>query len=282
MNRTLLLAQSLYSEMGKSEKKVADWLFSHSGENFSGSITELAEKCDSSEATIVRFSRRLGFQGFSDLKLSLAQEVEKKVISPYITESDSCYEIFEKLCNDTYLSLERTKKMLVSENLTNAVKALAGARKIVLIGLGSSATAAAEAANKFLRAGYNAASYADTHMQAIVVSQLTELDVLIGVSQSGSSKDIVECLKLAKSRGVTTICVTGKEKSPITRQSDISLVTDTEEVRHSYVGLNSHLSRTLLMDALCFGMAYAGEGDRLAGISSNAQALESKRINDDN
>ncbi len=276
MNRTLLIAQSLYSEMGKSEKKVADWLFSHSGENFSYSITEFAEKCDSSEATIVRFSRRLGFSGFGELKLSLAQEVERKIISPYVTESDSCYEIFEKLCNDTYLSLERTKKMLASESMAEAVRALSSARKIVLVGLGSSATAAAEAANKLLRAGCNASSYADTHMQAIAVSQLTESDVLIGVSQSGSSKDVVECLKIAKSRGVTTICVTGKEKSPLTRQSDIALVTDTEEVRHGYLGLNSHLSRTLLMDALCIGIAYAG--DRLDGISSNAQALESKRI----
>ena len=278
MNRTLLLAQSHYAEMGKSEKKVADWLFSHSGEIFSFSITQFAEKCDSREATIVRFSRRLGFQGYQDLKLSLAQEVDKKVITPYITSSDSCYEIFEKLCNDTYLSLERTKKLLVSDNMTNAVKAIADADKVVLIGLGSSATVAAEAANKFLRAGYNAVSYADTHMQAIAVSQLDERDVLIGVSQSGSSKDVVECMKLAKSRGVTTVCLTGKEKSPITRQSDIVLITDTEEVRHGYLGLNSHLSRTLVMDALCFGIAYAGEGEHIAGISSSDVTLESKRI----
>ncbi len=279
MNRTLLLAQSLYAEMGKSEKKVADWLFSHSGEIFSLSITDLAEKCESSEATIVRFSRRLGFSGYGDLKLSLAQEVDKKIISPYITSSDTCYEIFEKLCNDTYLSLERTKKLLVSENMANAVKTIANAKKVVLVGLGSSATFAAETANKFLRAGYNAVSYGDTHMQIIAVSQLSDGDVLIGVSQSGSSKDIVECLKLAKSKGVTTICVTGKEKSPITRQSDIIIITDTEEVRHGYLGLNSHISRTLIMDALCVGIAYTGE-DRIAGISKNAATLQSKRINE--
>ena len=58
MNRTLLQAQLMYNDMGKSEKKVADWLFSHSGEILPYSITDLASKCDSSEATIVRFSKQ--------------------------------------------------------------------------------------------------------------------------------------------------------------------------------------------------------------------------------
>ena len=278
MNRTLLLAQSLYGEMGKSEKKVADWLFSHSGEAFSYSITELAQKCESSEATIVRFSRRLGFQGYQELKLSLAQEVDKKVITPFISSSDTCYEIFEKLCNDTYLSLERTKKLLDSDDMTRAVKAISGAKRVVLVGLGSSATVATEGANKLLRAGCNAVPFSDTHMQAIAVSQLSDGDVVIGISQSGSSKDIVECLKLAKSRGATTVCITGKERSPLSRQSDISLVTDTEEVRHGYLGLNSHLSRILIMDALCVGIAYEGEGEHIAGIRGSDITLESKRI----
>ena len=82
MNRTLLQAQLMYNDMGKSEKKVADWLFSHSGEILPYSITDLASKCDSSEATIVRFSKRLGCSGYQELKIVLAQELDKKVIVP--------------------------------------------------------------------------------------------------------------------------------------------------------------------------------------------------------
>lgn len=278
MNRTLLLAKSHYGKMGKSEKKIADWLFSHSGEAFPYSITELAEKCDSSEATIVRFSKRLGFNGYQDLKIALAQELEKKIITPYITAEDSCFEMLEKLCNDIYLSLERTKKNIGSANMTEASEVIAKARKVILIGLGSSSTVAAEASNKFLRAGCNAYSYSDTHMQAIAVSQLTYGDVLIGISQSGSSKDIVECLRLAKSRGATTICVTAKERSPITKQSDIVLITDTEELRHSDLGLNSHLSRTVVMDALCYRIAYMNEEKTIEGMNQGEISLVSKRI----
>lgn len=277
MNRTLLQAQLMYGDMGKSEKKVADWLFSHSGEVLPYSITELASKCESSEATIVRFSKRLGCSGYQELKIVLAQESEKKVIAPHITDSDDCYEIFEKICNDAYMSLERTKRTLSADAMARAAKVISESGKIVLIGLGASASVAEDASNKFLRAGCNCAAYADTHMQAIAVSQLKRGDTLIGISQSGSSKDIVEAMKRAKSRGATTISITSKEKSPISRQSDIMLLTDTEETRHSTLGLNSHMARLVVIDALCYKIVYQNVA-RAFSVGEGEAELQSKRI----
>ena len=263
--------------MGNAEKRVADWLFSHSGEVLPYSITDLASKCESSEATIVRFSKRLGCQGYQDLKLNLAKEHDKRVISPTITGEDDCFSIFEKVCNDAYMSLERTKKSLSPEAMTKAAKVISRARRVVLIGLGTSASVAEDAAGKFLRAGCNAVAYADTHMQAIAVSQLRTGDCLIGISQSGLSKDIVESMKTAKTHGATTISITSKERSPIARQSDILLLTDTGETLHSTLGLNSHLSRLVVIDALCYKIVY--ENSEIAwGIGESEAELKSKRI----
>ena len=277
MNRTLLQAQLRYNDMGKSEKKVADWLFSHSGEILPYSITDLASKCDSSEATIVRFSKRLGYSGYQELKLFLAQEYEKKVIVPNITGADDCFSIFEKVCNDAYMSLERTKKTLSAESMTRAAKLISEARRVVVIGLGTSAQVAEDASNKFLRAGCNSSAYADTHMQAIAVSQLKAGDVVIGISQSGSSKDIVEAMKTARSHGATTISITSKERSPIARQSDVLLLTDTEETRHSSLGLNSHISRLVVIDALCYKIVYQNAAQAF-NIGESEAELQSKRI----
>ena len=279
MNRTLLQAQLLYNDMGKSEKKVADWLFSHSGEVLPYSITDLASKCDSSEATIVRFSKRLGASGYQELKLMLATESDKKVISPKITDSDNCYEIFEKVCNDAYMSLERTKKTLSAEAMTDAARAISKSRRVVLIGLGSSASVASDASNKFLRAGCDASAYSDTHMQAIAISQLKAGDTVVGISQSGSSKDIVDGLRAARARGATTISITSKERSPLTRQSDIVLLTDTEETRHSTLGLNSHISRLVVIDSLCYKIVYENSL-RAFTVGETEQELKSKRVYD--
>lgn len=277
MNRTLLKAQLLYNDMGKSEKKVADWLFSHSGEILPYSISDLASMCDSSEATIVRFSKRLGCNGYQELKIVLAQETDKKVISPRITENDDCYEIFEKVCNDAYMSLERTKKTLSADAMTKAAKAISASRRVVLIGLGSSAAVASDASNKFLRAGCDASSYTDTHMQAIAIAQLKPGDTVIGISQSGASKDIVDGLRAARLHGATTISITSRERSPLTRQSDIVLLTDTGEIRHSSLGLNSHISRLVVIDSLCYKIVYENS-IRAFTIGESEEELRSKRV----
>ena len=279
MNRTLLQAQLLYNDMGKSEKRVADWLFSHSGEILPYSISDLASMCESSEATIVRFSKRLGCTGYQDLKIALAREHDKKVIAPTITAEDDCFSIFEKVCNDAYMSLERTKKTLSPEAMSAAVRAIASSGRVVLIGLGASAQVAEDASNKLLRAGCNSAAYADTHMQAIAVSQLKRGDTVIGISQSGASKDIVESMKVAKSRGARTIAITSRERSPIARLSEIVLLTDTEETRHSTLGLNSHLSRLVVIDALCYKLVYEN-AERAQALGEEEAELKTKRIAD--
>ena len=114
-------------------------------------------------------------------------------------------------------------------------------------------------------------------MQAIAVSQLRAGDVVIGISQSGSSKDIVEAMKAARSHGATTISITSKERSPIARQSDILLLTDTEETRHSTLGLNSHISRLVVIDALCYKIVYQNSA-RAFSIGESEAELQSKRI----
>ena len=279
LNRTLLQAQLLYNDMGKSEKRVADWLFSHSGEILPYSISDLASMCESSEATIVRFSKRLGCSGYQDLKIALAREHDKKVIAPTITAEDDCFSIFEKVCNDAYMSLERTKKTLSPEAMTAAVRAIASSGRVVLIGLGTSAQVAEDASNKLVRAGYNSVAYADTHMQAIAVSQLKRGDTVIGISQSGASKDIVESMKVAKSRGARTIAITSRERSPIARHSEIVLLTDTEETRHSTLGLNSHLARLVVIDALCYKLVYEN-AEHAQTLGEGEAELKAKRIAD--
>ena len=109
--------------MSKAEKRIADWLAANPGEIIPLSIVELAEKCECSEATIVRFAKHLGFSGYQGLKISLAQEQGTKIVNDDITGKETCYEIYEKVCNDIYMSLEKTKKSLSADNLAKAADA---------------------------------------------------------------------------------------------------------------------------------------------------------------
>ena len=112
-----------------------------------------------------------------------------------------------------------------------------------------------------------------------MISQLRAGDTVIGISQSGASKDIVESMKVARSRGARTIAITSREKSPIARASDVVLLTDTEETRHSTLGLSSHLARLVVIDALCYKLVYANE-ERAQTVGEGEEELKAKRITD--
>lgn len=101
LQTTLLKISSMYGDMGRGEKKIADWILQHSEEIVRLSISELAEKCGCGEATIVRFSRRLGLGGYQELKISIAQELNTvSAVPSNITVNDSCYEVFVKHIGD--------------------------------------------------------------------------------------------------------------------------------------------------------------------------------------
>ena len=109
MGKTTLNIKILYNDMGNAEKKIADFLIKNPSGILPLSITELAEKCGGSEATIVRFAKRLGFDGYQQLKIAIAQENHASPVNENITALDTPYDILAKICDDIYCSLEKTK-----------------------------------------------------------------------------------------------------------------------------------------------------------------------------
>ena len=117
MNNVLLSVKVAYDDMGRAEKRIADWITENYQKMFSMSITELAAECSCGEATIVRFARRLGLDGYQGLKIALAMEEGQKRISGSITGDDTPFEVFEKVIEDIYCSLEMTKRCLSLSSL---------------------------------------------------------------------------------------------------------------------------------------------------------------------
>ncbi len=277
MNRTLLQIKILYDSMGKSEKRIADWLFEHSDEIIPLSITELAEISGSSEATIVRFAKRIGFSGYQEMKISFAQESGKKIINKDISRNDNCMDILDKISNEIYCSLEMTKHAIDKNSLEAAAEAIMNCRNIYIFGLGNSAATATDAAHKFLRAGCHATAYCDNHMQAIAASHLGEDDVAVGISHSGSSRDIVDALKISRDNGAATICITNYGKSPIIKQSDIVLCTRSQETEYSILGLNSRIAALAIIDSI-YTYIICKNGDKaIEEVRRAEKALQNKK-----
>ena len=277
MDKTSLKIKMLYEKMSKAEKRIADKIFSSPGQIISLSIVELAELCQCSEATIVRFSKRLGLSGYQELKISLASEGGSSTVSTHIKAGDSPFEMYEKVCNDIYCALEMTKKSLSPESLYLAAQKISSAKRIAIFGLGNSASVAMDAGHKFLRAGLNAVSYSDNHMQVIAASHLTDEDAAIAISHSGSSKDIIDALKIARDHGAATITITNAGKSPILKYSDIVLNTSAMETRYNILALNSRIAQLSIIDALYFYVVYNHSEKAIESIKETEHSLLNKK-----
>ena len=239
------------NEMGPAEKKIANYILENSQYLISDSIGDFAKKCDCGNATLVRFAKRLGFSGYQALKIGIAREMNStSTISSEIAPEDSCYSIFKKRTNEIFVSLNNTESVLDEELLDKAANIIMNAKRIVVFGLGNSAAIAQDAAHKFLRLGFNAQACCDNHMQAIIASHLDRNCVALGISHSGSSKDIIEALRLSKIGNATTICITNYGSSPIVDVCDYSLFTKANETQHSILAMSSRIAQLTILDSI--------------------------------
>ena len=279
MESILLKIKGLYSVMGNSERKIADWITVNFQEIIGLSINELASRCGCGEATIVRFSRRLGLSGYQELKLKIAQESANTAAGGVlgIEESDHCYDIFTKRIHDIAVALENTKSVLDPDSIEKAATVIKDARRIVIFGLGNSASIAVDAQHKFLRAGLDAIAYCDNHMQAIAASHLHKGDVAIGVSHSGASIDVVDALKTARETGATTICITNFGESPINEHSDIILNTRSDETKYSILAMSSRIAQLAIFDAIYTYIVMHSNKAAVRAIKDAETALHSKK-----
>ena len=267
-----------YSEMGPAEKKIADFVTGNINDIMATSISELAELCGCGDATVVRFSRRLGFEGYQALKIAIAGDLgSASTISSEIEKSDSCYEIFSKRINDIAVALNNTQAVLDAEALEKAAKTIMNAKRIVVFGLGNSAAVASDAAHKFLRLGLNAQACTDNHLQAIIASHIDRQSVAVAISHSGSSKDIVEALRLSKIGGAATIAITNYGSSPIVEAADICLFTKSEETRHSILAMSSRIAQLAIFDAIYTYIVVNADKASMQAIYNTELALQNKK-----
>lgn len=277
MNKTILNIKIHYDSFSKAEKKIADFLMENPAQILPLYITELAEKTGTSEATAVRFARRLGFDGYQQLKIAIAQDSGARPINENITKNDKASDIFPKVCDDIYCSLEKTKRALDGEALEKCCNAILRADSIVVCGLGNSASVATDASHKMFRLGLNAHAYTDNHMQAIAAAHMGKNGVLIGISHSGASKDIIQAMDLARRNGATTVAITNAGKSPIDKVSDFILHTVSDETNYRILGLSSRIAQLAIIDTIYSYLVCRLE-DSTERIAQTEIALKPKKI----
>ena len=273
--------QERYGSLRKSERVVADFLRENAGRRLDSSITELGRNLGVSEATISRVSRALGYEGYPDLKLSVAEGSRPKSsyanIPVEIDESDSLIRTSGKLASLLVSGLEGTQRMLDAHRLEQAVEALQSARKIVFVGVGGGAAICDEAAHMFLKAGFDAASYRDSYTQTIMAAQLKPGDAMVGISHTGTTATVADAMMLAKKNGATTIAITSNAQSDVAHAGSVCLTTwgaSQQVVPLHGDFLEGRLSQLFLVDVLYVGVLFRAGKTTAENLRPTGVALE--------
>ena len=246
----LLTIRSLLPSLNEQEQKVGQYVLEHPTDVIHLAVSNMAQRCGVSDATVFRFSKRAGTEGYQNFKIMLAQELASSTATPYATlgPEDSLATAVQKVIAADVKALEDTLSVLDLAALERAVDALLAARRVDIYGSGGATVAAIELQYKLMRVGVRAVVHTDSEMQGVSATLLTAVDAAIGISHSGESPDILRALEVAKEAGATTIAITNHLASPIAKAVDINLSTTAQEtLAHGYP-LGARVAQVGLID----------------------------------
>lgn len=221
------------------------------------SVTEVAAAAGSSASTVVRCCQRLGYPGFQDLKLALAQESVPPLqrLQGDIAEGDGPAEVLAKVFAAGADALREAASTVDPDAFAQAVAALAAAHRVLFVGVGSSAPPAQDAAYRFLTIGLRTEAPADVHVQHVSARLLGPDDVCVAVSHTGSTRETLATAAAAATAGATVITVTSFLRSPLTDVARISLVAGSRETSFRVEAMASRIAHLTVLDALFVAVA---------------------------
>ena len=245
-----------FEYMTPVEQRIANFMLDNPTKVINMPVKDIARNSDTSDAAIVRFSKRIGLAGIKELKVELAKELhtlEKENISRVIDlEQDTHKDIFDKVFKNTIQALYNTEKIVHRKAMKEAAHLFAKSDNTFIFGVGDSANVGNELEQKLHRVNINAFFAADKYLCMTRLSNAKENDVLFLITLSGKTKEVVEVVKLAKKLGVKTIILTQNHASIAKRNADIAIEITEEETNIQYMNMTSRIAQLVICDVLFF------------------------------
>ena len=266
--------KSHYPTLHAAEKKVADYILEHGDDVTKITVTELAERSQVSDATVVRFCQKIGYKGFYQMKIALAQDIVHPMseFQPSVSQ-DKIGESIQNIFRLTIQNLQETAYSIQSEDVKQCVQLIDQCQSLYLFAAGNSCPIATDAAYKFTKIGIPTVHSPTPEMQVSSAYLMTARDVALAISHSGESKQVLVCLEIAKELGAKTICITNFIKSPIGKISDYHINTSAHDNVFYDDSVITRICEMAVIDTLFFLLADLRYNDSLDRFKRTEFAL---------
>ena len=272
----------------RAQRRIADAVLNDPERFISRPISQLAKDCGVSPGSIVLFCQSLKLAGLPALKIALARELAAPML-PFLNKEfehrDGASAILQRVLEQHIESLHQTfklnavGKLNAASALGEAVEVVLKAKRIVLFSIGLSYPVAYSVYARLRFLGLPAFIEYDSHLQLAAASEMNGTEAAVGISVSGSTSETVECLRLSKSRGAKTICITNSIDSPLARAADVRLYAAPSEVKYFQAPLASRVTQLALADALLVLVGLRRKRKALVHLRRAEEQLLGRRLN---
>lgn len=281
-NVVLLLIKEAYENLSNSEKQVADFVLRRGEDTVNLTMANLSKQAQVSEPTVVRFCRKLNFNGYQDFKIALAKgsaytEETLKIIHEEVKAKDSLKEISGKVISSHILAMQQTFSMIHYEKLEQFLEMIQTAEHLDFFGLGGSGTVAIDVENKFIRTGINTRCCIDAHIQLMWTALRGERDVIVIFSNSGMTKHFDEVMQLARKNKVKLVLITSGVNTVLTKQADLTFQIHAKETSYKKEPSSARIAMLAIMDVVVTAIALKKQNMYIDNIYKTRAALEEEK-----
>ncbi|MAD47441.1 MAG: transcriptional regulator [Oceanospirillaceae bacterium] len=281
MKNSPILAEieSAIPNLRKSEVKVAEYVMKSPQQVMHMRIVDLAQEAQVSEPTIVRFCRGIGCNGFQEFKVRIAQEmaIANNIGQFAIAEDDSIEDICDKISDTTIQRLNQVKSQLKAGQIAQAAATISQARRVEFYGFGASGAVAIDAQHKFFRLQVATAAYSDPHMQAMSAVTLNEEDVVVAISQSGRTKDLLHSVQLAQQHGALVVSL-APANTQLSLAADLPIHINIEEDTEQFTPMTSRIAHLMIIDMLAVAVTQRRGPEFANHLNAIKRSIKSLRL----
>jgi DNA-binding MurR/RpiR family transcriptional regulator len=276
----ILTVRAKLPEFTGALQRVAELVLADPASAARSTIVELAERSGTSPATVTRFCRALGFEGYADLRLGIAAETGRARAAGWsvdigreIEPGDPLAKVLDQVMAADTRAMHDTAALLDLSEVERAAQAIAGATRVSIFGASGSALVGEEMQFSLHRIGVAAWAWTDVHNGLASAALSRPGDVALGISHSGQTRETIEMLAEAGSHGATTIALTSFPRSALAELADVVLLTATQATTFRPDALSARHPQLVVLDLLYVAVAQRTHQRSHAAFQRTAQAV---------
>lgn len=270
---------SVYDDLFEAEKKIASFVMNYQNEVIEMTVSSLANASGASEATIIRFCKKCGFKGFHDLKLNLAKQMMTSNETTTSNELDpnNLKQSLQNILANKVDEITQTISMMDEKVIRSVLDLMNKARVIQFAAVGNTIPVSLDAAYKFNQIGLTSMATPIHETQLALTYTLGADDLIVVISNSGASKDLITLLEVGNQKNIKSVAITNHDNSPIAELATYHITTATRERLFFNEYCFSRVSAITVIEAL-FLLLTAEKRDAYTMMNQHEQSMADDKL----